>query len=87
MSGQLHAQATFTPGGVPCIHSIGGWVDPRAGLDDVEKILDSTRDSNSDLTVVQPVAKRNTDYAIPASLCLLLARKKSVRKFFAEYVL
>jgi hypothetical protein len=23
-------------------HWIGGWVDPRAGLDDVEKILDYT---------------------------------------------
>jgi hypothetical protein len=23
-------------------HCIGGWVDPRAGLDDVEKILDPT---------------------------------------------
>jgi hypothetical protein len=28
----------FTPKeGVPDIHWIGGWVDPRAGLDDVEK--------------------------------------------------
>jgi hypothetical protein len=26
----------------PGTHWIGGWVDPRAGLDDVEKILDST---------------------------------------------
>jgi hypothetical protein len=28
----------FTPGeGAPGPHWIGGWVDPRAGLDDVEK--------------------------------------------------
>jgi hypothetical protein len=28
----------FTPGeGDPGTHWIGGWVDPRAGLDDVEK--------------------------------------------------
>jgi hypothetical protein len=28
----------FTPGEtVPGIHWIGGWVDPRAGLDDLEK--------------------------------------------------
>jgi hypothetical protein len=28
----------FTPGErAPAIHWIGGWVDPRAGLDDVEK--------------------------------------------------
>jgi hypothetical protein len=42
---------------------MGGWVGPRTGLDDVEK-----RDSNSDLSVVQPVASRYTDYAIPASV-------------------
>jgi hypothetical protein len=30
MSDQLHAPAALLPG-------IGGWVDPRAGLDDVEK--------------------------------------------------
>jgi hypothetical protein len=33
MSGQLHAPAVFPSG----THGIGGWVDPRAGLDDVEK--------------------------------------------------
>jgi hypothetical protein len=28
----------FTPGEIaPGTHCIGGWVDPRAGLDDVEK--------------------------------------------------
>jgi hypothetical protein len=33
----------FTPGErAPGTHWIGGWVDPRAGLDDVEKILDPT---------------------------------------------
>jgi hypothetical protein len=29
MSGQLHAHAALTP-------EIGGWVDPRVGLDDLE---------------------------------------------------
>jgi hypothetical protein len=34
----------FTPGErAPITHWIGGWVDPRASLDDVEKILDPTR--------------------------------------------
>jgi hypothetical protein len=33
VSGQLHATVAFTPG----THWIGGWVDPRAGLDAVEK--------------------------------------------------
>jgi hypothetical protein len=40
----------------PGTHGIGGWVDPRAGLDD--------RDSKSDTSVSQPVASRYTDYAI-----------------------
>jgi hypothetical protein len=39
-------------------------VDPKAGVDDMEKlkILDY-RDSNSYPSVVQPVASRYTDYA------------------------
>jgi hypothetical protein len=43
-------------------HWIGGWVDSRAGLDDVEKrkVL-LYRYSNSDPSVVQPVASRYTD--------------------------
>jgi hypothetical protein len=40
----------------PGTHWIGGEVDPRAGLDDVEKILDLIG-----LSVVQPVASRYTD--------------------------
>jgi hypothetical protein len=54
----------FTPG----THFIGGWVDPRAGLDDMEKwkyILPYC-DSNSRPLVVQPVVSRYTDWAIPA---------------------
>jgi hypothetical protein len=38
VSGQLHAPSALPPG----THWIGDWVDPRAGLDDVEKILDPT---------------------------------------------
>jgi hypothetical protein len=38
MSGQLHAQAALTPGKeLPGTHWIGGWMDPRAALDDVKK--------------------------------------------------
>jgi hypothetical protein len=34
----------FTPGErAPGTHWIGGWVSPRGGLDDVEKILDPSR--------------------------------------------
>jgi hypothetical protein len=42
-------------------------MDTRAGLDDVEKRKFLTyRDFNCDPSVVQPVASRYTDYAIPA---------------------
>jgi hypothetical protein len=42
-------------------------VDPRVGLDDVEKKkFLPYRDSNSDPSVVQPVASRYTNCAIPA---------------------
>jgi hypothetical protein len=38
MSGQLHTPASIPPGEkVPATHRIGGWMDPRAGLDDVEE--------------------------------------------------
>jgi hypothetical protein len=52
----------------PGTHFIGGWVDPRAGLDDVEKWKFFTL-SGLELPlplVVQPVASRYTDWAIPA---------------------
>jgi hypothetical protein len=43
-------------------------VDPRAGLDDVEKRkFLPHRDSNADPSVVEPVASRFTDCDIPAS--------------------
>jgi hypothetical protein len=47
-------------------HFIGGWVDPRTGLDDVERreIL-LYRASNSNPSAVQLVASRYTDCAIP----------------------
>jgi hypothetical protein len=50
----------FTPG----THWIGGWVDPRAGLDDVEKITDPTGTRTPTFSVVQPVASRYTDCAL-----------------------
>jgi hypothetical protein len=37
MSGQLHAPAALPPGKNPGTHCIGGWVDSRAGLDDLKK--------------------------------------------------
>jgi hypothetical protein len=54
----------FTPG----THFIVGWVDPRAGLDDMEKWKFFTL-PGLELPlplVVQPVVSRYTDWAIPA---------------------
>jgi hypothetical protein len=47
----------------PCTHWIEGWVDPRAGLDDVEKIK-SFPSRDFDPTFVQTAASRYTDCAI-----------------------
>jgi hypothetical protein len=56
----------------PGTHWIGGWVNLRAGLDDMEKIkflkLPGLELRHS---VVQSVTSRYTDYAIPAPLQLL----------------
>jgi hypothetical protein len=60
----------FTPTETaPGTHWIGGWVGPRAGLDDVEKILDPTG-TRTPTPAVQRAASRYTNYAIPA-LCPL----------------
>jgi hypothetical protein len=52
-------------------------MDPSAGLDDVEKIFDPTGTRNSDHSVVQPIASRYTDFAIPAPLPWLCGPKCS----------
>ena len=57
VGGQLHA-----PGKRPGTHCIGGWVGPRAGLDGCEK----SRPHQDSIPIVQPIASRCTDYAIPA---------------------
>jgi hypothetical protein len=50
-------------------HSIGNWVGPRAGLDElVNKKFLILLYSNSDPSVVQPIASRYTYYAIPARI-------------------
>jgi hypothetical protein len=49
----------------PGTHWTGGWVDPRTGLDDVKKRKFLTL-PGLEPSVVQPVASRYADYAIPA---------------------
>jgi hypothetical protein len=58
----------FTPGErAPSTHWIGGWVDLRTGLNDVEKENSFPhQDSNSDPSAIQPVASHYSDYAILA---------------------
>jgi hypothetical protein len=59
----------FTPKErAPGTHWIGGWVGPRAVLDVVvkRKIPSPHRESNHRTPIVQPVAQRNTDWAITA---------------------
>jgi hypothetical protein len=57
----------FTPGErAPGTHWIGRWLGPTDGLDDVEeRKFCLWWDSNSETSVVQPVASRSTDYIIP----------------------
>jgi hypothetical protein len=64
MSGQLHSPAALPPG----THGIGCWVDPRGGLQDMEKLNNSCpyQDSNSDPSIVQLVASHYTDCATAA---------------------
>jgi hypothetical protein len=44
---------------IPDTHWIGGWVDPKAGVDNVEKRKFLTLPA---LELVQPLASRYTDY-------------------------
>jgi hypothetical protein len=63
VSGQLHAPAALPPGNSPGTHFIGGRVDPRAGLDDMEKRKFFTLPGLELLPplVVQPIARCYTD--------------------------
>jgi hypothetical protein len=53
---------------------IGGWVNPRAGVDDVQKR------KFLNLPVVQPVVSRYTDCAIPAPqlICIRVTNEDNV---------
>jgi hypothetical protein len=56
----------FIPGEkAPGTHWIGGWVDPRAGLDDMEKRKFLTLPGLEPRVLYRP-ARSQSDYAIPA---------------------
>jgi hypothetical protein len=63
----------FTPGERALgTHWIGGWVDPKASLEDVKKRKFLTLlDSNADHSVVQPVVSRYTDCHIPKVISIV----------------
>jgi hypothetical protein len=66
-------QLFYPRGKSPGTHWIGGWVDPTAGLDDVEKRNFLTLlGLELDPSVIQPVASHYTDYAILAPMCLAM---------------
>jgi hypothetical protein len=68
VSGQLHTPATLPPGErAPSTHWIGGWVDPRASLDDVENRKFLTLPGLELQSLSCPlVASCYTNYTIPA---------------------
>jgi hypothetical protein len=70
-------------------HWIGGWLGPRFGLDNMEKRKSwPYRDSNSNLSVVQPVDSRYT--AIPSALeipyFILTYKWKQNTHIFRQYL-
>jgi hypothetical protein len=70
VSGQLYAPAALLRGGRSvCTHWVGGCVGPRAILEAVVKriIPGPRRESNPRIPLVQLVASRFTDWAIPAA--------------------
>jgi hypothetical protein len=66
VSGQLHALAALSrKETAPGIHWIGGWVGPRAGLDDLEeKIFLTLLGLEFRPSIVHPIVSRYTDCTI-----------------------
>jgi hypothetical protein len=88
VSGQLHAPAVFNPGErAHGTHWIGGWVDPRAGQDDLEKKKLLTL-SGLELRILSlpAQASRYTDYVTPALLMLLVSSKYLLIYTFILYI-
>jgi hypothetical protein len=68
VNGQFHALATSASEKMPLgTHWIGCWMDPRAGLEDMEHLhLLSYQKSNSATSLTQPIADSYTNYATKA---------------------
>jgi hypothetical protein len=58
LDGQLRAPVALPREAVPGIHFTGGWVGPKASMDNIgkRKISYLCRESNSESSVVQPMA-------------------------------
>jgi hypothetical protein len=64
--------------GAPGTHWIGGWVDPRAGLDDVENKIFLTLPGLELRPVDRPASSQShTDDTIPAPNTLTIAKKRT----------
>jgi hypothetical protein len=87
MSGQLHAPARFTLGErAPGTHWIGGWVDARTGLDDLERRKFLTLPGLELRPISCPArSSRYTDYATPApGLTTVFSRKASGKEMLTS---
>jgi hypothetical protein len=60
VSGQLHVPAALPPGKNAGIHSIGGWMGPRAGLDSFGEAKNLLPLPGFELRTVQAVGSRYT---------------------------
>ena len=63
VGGQCYAPAALIPRKRSVTHCVGGWVGPRAGLNGTGKSLSLPE---FDPLIIQPVASRYTNYAVPA---------------------
>jgi hypothetical protein len=64
VSGQLHAPATLPPGRALGTHWIGGWVGPRAILDEVVKRKIPSLHQESSITTLQLNVFMHKDYIL-----------------------
>jgi hypothetical protein len=82
MSGQLHAPAALPPGKEPPvpIEQEVGWTSEPVWTIWIRENSWPHRDSNSDFSVVQPVASRYTD-SLPFLLLILISSSEDQNAF------